>query len=60
MNTNEHPLCLACLQNPAHPEAFGLCESCDDLADLFPRAERHVAEAATAPEAVEPRGEGQG
>lgn len=60
MTTTESPLCLACLQNPAHPEAFGLCESCDDLADLFPRTEKHVAEAATAPEGTGPLGEGRG
>jgi len=29
-------LCLACLKHPAHPEAFGLCEACDDFAGLFP------------------------
>lgn len=39
-------LCALCRQRPAHPEAFGLCEPCDDLPRLnaFEQvAERHDA-----------------
>ena len=49
---NEIPrLCFACLKHPAHPEAFGLCESCDDLPGSYPLATRPEDEAVTQPDA---------
>ena len=47
-------LCWNCKSRRAHPEAFGLCEICDDLPGLYPLSPGEVGDAAEAKTAPEP------
>ena len=55
---NREKLCSACESRPAHPEAFGLCEVCDDLPGLHPLGTRPEDDAVTEPEGFDPWAEG--